>query len=659
MTEWIVTNCESVGNTHDICQDHTEYMVSNNVYVGALADGVSSNIYSDEGAKAVTEFACQEMCLNFTKYYKGELSSRDFVQTLQTKMNLKYANMKDLNQMKSTLLLCAIYKNQYMIGHIGDGAILCFGRESFVISPPQENEVGGTATYTILDYNAEDHFQFKMGTVDDLDGFLITSDGLLGNVYYSGIDVPQLAYELFGSVYKKTSPAQKADRDALFKAYFAEHIQRGNALADDCSIFMIARKNRTGYVDYDQLNGFEADVKWPCKCGNQNRMDEIRCSNCRTMYTLMYPGNIVKIHSKEGFFSKLHKWMLNDAEKIFDPGITADVVDTDGFVSMCNSLKNAMDPHSFVEENVSHLQHTEDSSNNESNQPKSAPVKKGGSIHEKSVVNAENAFEKVAKLGIGALKKGLQLLTENDTTSSKQQSAKQKKKTDSDNIQEVFPVVLSYEQMIEAGYRLNALPMTFVDSGESTEINEEQINVVKAMFYHDAFFDLFQHDEEIEIIHCYLADNGIIAVYDGRTPEFCCRIFKSAKEILNNMWLIPRQCFYKELQKCNKINTSSVPFENIMVAWNWPATYTRYRADAEEMVRIFRSMFNKCGYSFEDIIANIWFVAGNNDSIELVAYLLTNQYLLRVKSVNQKCVVVNQVSLDDNCAFLLRDKYLV
>lgn len=27
MTEWIVTNCESVGNTHDICQDHTEYMV--------------------------------------------------------------------------------------------------------------------------------------------------------------------------------------------------------------------------------------------------------------------------------------------------------------------------------------------------------------------------------------------------------------------------------------------------------------------------------------------------------------------------------------------------------------------------------------------------------------------------------------------------------
>lgn len=658
MTEWIVTNCESVGNTHDICQDHTEYMVSNNVYVGALADGVSSNIYSDEGAKAVTELACQEMCLNFTKYYKGELSSRDFVQTIQTKMNLKYANVTDLNQMKSTLLLCAIYKNHYVIGHIGDGAILCFGRESFVISPPQENEVGGTATYTILDYNAEDHFRFKVGSIDDLDGFLITSDGLLGNVYYSGIDIPQLAYELFGSVYKRTSPVHKADRDALFKAYLAEHIQRGNALADDCSIFMIARKNRTGYVDYDELNGFEADVKWPCKCGNQNRMDEIRCSNCRTMYTLMYPANIIKIHSKEGFFSKLNKWLIADSEKIFDPGITADVIDQNGFGFICNNLKKAMDTNPLGEEKISNSQHAEISSNCESEQPKATPVKKNGSVREKQVGNSENALEKVAKFGISAFKRGLQLLTENDSTPSKQQSVKQKK-SDRKNIQDVFPVLLSYEQMIEVGYQLNILPMTFANSGEVIDISEEQRNVVKAMFYHDSYFDLFQHDEEPEIIHCYMAANEIIAVYDGITSEFCCRTLRSAKEILDELWLIPKHCFSSELQRVNNINTSSVSFRNIIVPWNWTVTYNRCKADAAEMVHVFRNILNKNGYSLEDDLATIWFVAGNKNSIELVAYILTNQLLLRVKSMNQKTVEVNQVSLDDNCALQLRDKYLV
>ena len=57
MVDWIITNCESVGNTHDICQDHTEYMVSNQVSVGALADGVSSNRYSDKGAVIVTRIA--------------------------------------------------------------------------------------------------------------------------------------------------------------------------------------------------------------------------------------------------------------------------------------------------------------------------------------------------------------------------------------------------------------------------------------------------------------------------------------------------------------------------------------------------------------------------------------------------------------------------
>lgn len=150
MTEWIVTNCESVGNTHDICQDHTEYMVSNNVYVGALADGVSSNKYSDVGAKAVTGIACREICENFSRYFTGELTSQDFVQKIQNEMNLMYANSYDFNQMKSTLLLCAICKNNYIIGHIGDGAVLCFGKDSYVISPPQENEVGGTATYKYL-----------------------------------------------------------------------------------------------------------------------------------------------------------------------------------------------------------------------------------------------------------------------------------------------------------------------------------------------------------------------------------------------------------------------------------------------------------------------------------------------------------------------------
>ena len=338
MTNWIITNCESCGNMHDICQDHTEYMISHSVSVGALADGVSSNQYADEGAKIVTQVACQEMCRNFEAYYSQKYSSQDFVQKIQKEVSVRCPEKYE--QMKSTLLLCAIHKNEYILGHIGDGAILCFGENSHVISPPQENEVGGTATYTILDQNADQHFIFKMGKMDDLDGFLLTSDGLLGNVYYSGTDIPQLAYELFGSVYKESSPSKKEERDALFRAYLAECIQEGNDFADDCSLYMIARSEKTGYVDYDSINGFESDVKWFCKCGTGNYMDEIRCSHCRTMYMDLYSPEIVYINSKESFFSKLNQWIVLDTDASFSPGLTADIIDDSAFVSICECLKN-------------------------------------------------------------------------------------------------------------------------------------------------------------------------------------------------------------------------------------------------------------------------------------------------------------------------------
>ena len=661
MAEWIVTNCESVGNTHDVCQDHTEYMISNNVYVGALADGVSNNRHSDEGAKAVTLISCQEMCENFKKYYSGELSSRDFVQKIQKKMNLKYAKEYDLNQMKSTLLLCAIYDNNYVIGHIGDGAVLCFGKESYVISPPQENEVGGTATYTILDCNADEHFRFKVGNLDELDGFLITSDGLLGNVYYSGIDIPQLAYELFGSVYKKASPSQKEERDAQFKTYLAEHIQRGNDLADDCSLFMIARKKQTGYVDYDALNGFEADVKWPCECGNTNRMDEIRCSNCQTMYTALYPATIIRINSKEGFFSKLNKWIASNSGIEFNPGVTAEIIDPDRFTFVCKALKIAM-----LNKAISREETITNSLNNTQgivdglNKAERKISSQTSSVHQKQADVSGNIIECVAKFSVSAIKKGLQLISEAAPKYSKRQKSKGKTVRDKAIIQKVFPIVLSYEQMVEAAYQLEYLPMVFGNTDESIDINCEMKKIVDAMFTHESFFDLFQNDDEdTDVIHYYQANNRTFAVYDDKTSDFYCADTNNIEELLNDSLFLPRSCFLNEIQKCNKRNVSLNKFRKVVLHWDWISTYVYSKADAAQMLCILLGILDKQGYQLDEVIANVWFVAGNKDSIEMVAYLLTNCYLIRLKSVDQKHVEVDQVAPSDDCALQLREKYLI
>lgn len=123
-----MTNCQSVGNIHDTCQDHTYFRQNGDLVVAALADGLSSNNLSDLGAKFFTEAACEEICNNFDEYYNNTLSSRDFVECLQKSIGDKY-NDTQIQEMKCTLLFCAISENRYLLGHIGDGAILCFGKK--------------------------------------------------------------------------------------------------------------------------------------------------------------------------------------------------------------------------------------------------------------------------------------------------------------------------------------------------------------------------------------------------------------------------------------------------------------------------------------------------------------------------------------------------
>lgn len=77
------------------------------------------------------------------------------------------------------------------------------------------------------------------------------------------------------------------------------------------------------------------------------------------------------------------------------------------------------------------------------------------------------------------------------------------------------------------------------------------------------------------------------------------------------------------------------------------------------MLRLFKDSLNKMGFQLDEVLANIWFVAGNRNSEELVAYILTNRYLLRLTSIDMGHVEVDQVVPDDCSALRLRDKYLI
>ena len=465
--EWIVTNCQSVGNIHDTCQDHTYFRQNGDLVVAALADGLSSNNLSDLGAKFFTEAACEEICNNFDEYYNNTLSSRDFVECLQKSIGDKY-NDTQIQEMKCTLLFCAISENRYLLGHIGDGAILCFGEKSRVISRPQENEVGGTATYTILDHNASEHFMFVKGVIEGCDGFLLTSDGLLGNAYYDGQELPDFAFKLFGSIYDFDDSTSKEQRDLEFQNYLSECIQKDNAYADDCSIVIIARENKTGIIDYKAVNGFEADVMWPCKCGQRNCMDSIRCSNCRQMYLSVYSENMIQIIEKESFFSKFNKWLSDGKDVAFSPEGCAIIKDNELFEKFCKNMKKAyrkvVDENNSSAANISLPIVTENTNETLESSVPQKPIKQRNNT---SKNNSLIRFGKKVCYGVGK-----QISTFIDSTVCAIDRIRKTKMHKSDEF--VLKYNLKYNELLNLSYELGYLPVELTRRYENPQLSDHK-----------------------------------------------------------------------------------------------------------------------------------------------------------------------------------------
>lgn len=655
MIDWIITNCESVGNVHEICQDYTCILEENKVLAGALADGVSSNKHSDIGARIATKSACAEICAHFKDYYSGKLSSKDFVKNVQARILEQSGEEYRTNEIKSTLLLCAVRKDQFILGHIGDGAILCFGKESFVISPPQENEVGGAATYTMLDYNAGEHFSFNTGTIDDYDGFLLTSDGLLGNLYYSGTDIPQLAFELFGAVYQPASPKDKKDRDREIKNYLAEYIQAGDSLADDCSLLMIARAKKTGYVDYSAVNGFEPDVKWPCNCGNMNRMGEIRCSCCRNMYTEVFPQNVVRIVSKESFFSKLNQWFSSNSPMPFSPGRAAEIINDGQFNLLCNQLKKVVELNSNKEAETAPGREG-DAQDDMGKEPSRIESIDGRFKSEKPGIGQQlPMIQKVRKIGayvIDVIKTPF-----SNTPRNIAQTGNNIWHTTGEENKEVCITQVSFSRhkLLQAAYYKRRIPAALLPKMEDVSFNDDQLAVINVMFNSPSVLEILANTKSIsgrlQVYHD--ADNTVCASEKGST-SFSCKYWRNNDSLLEGI-LLPDHIFKTEIHQNPELRISKAEMLYSQIQWNWWSAF-RQAPKASEMERKFCEALKLAGTELEPPIATQWFIADCESCKEMLAYIVANSRLLLLKSVGSVAVTVNAIAIDDKSALLFQKK---
>mgnify|MGYP002517100901 CR=1 FL=1 len=333
--QWTGIYAQAQGESHTVCQDYTGCLMGE-VNVVALADGLTTCAQSHKGARIVVEAVCQEIQKHYREYCNKTRTARKLVQVLQDAVRAEARSEDRYFDMSSTLLFCATDADTYLVGHIGDGAIAQFGKESRLICAPQQTPVGGTCTYTILDKDAAERMVLLTGSMEDLDGFLLTSDGLKGVTYgASGVVLPATAFRFFRMAYDlQELPQEERNRKlkGILERFSAE---QG---ADDCSVAVLSRRVMTGHTDYSVENGYNPNVKWHCTCGKTSALGEIRCGKCaRELATIYAP---VEIYSYGGFFTELERWLQSGTSQPMRPSPQSGRVrDRDAFDGLCRILR--------------------------------------------------------------------------------------------------------------------------------------------------------------------------------------------------------------------------------------------------------------------------------------------------------------------------------
>jgi hypothetical protein len=198
--EWKMLGRDHVA-TKIPCQDSVAYASHQGVQVMAVSDGAGSRTHSQYGSniavQQITQLLSQQFRTILTRMEKkGKKKSvydndqtflKDwFLSTMISEMD-KFAktNAITLNDMASTLLFVAFNDDYYVTGHVGDGLIASIhgipGQDYTKLVSEPDGEANETFFITMP--KIHDHFRLSVGSMDDIRGFIISSDGLQDRIF--------------------------------------------------------------------------------------------------------------------------------------------------------------------------------------------------------------------------------------------------------------------------------------------------------------------------------------------------------------------------------------------------------------------------------------------------------------------------------------------
>ena len=168
------------------CQDDFEILKDKNFVCVAVSDGAGSAKYAAEASRLISARIVKIMRESFNTYYNlPEVDiKKKIIHRLRTSIGIiakkKQALKTDFN---ATLLFVAIKDNNYIIGHIGDGAIgILTQNEVRTISPPLNGKLKNQ-TYFVNSEGYIKHFRIYKGKINNIEGFILATDGTTDSMY--------------------------------------------------------------------------------------------------------------------------------------------------------------------------------------------------------------------------------------------------------------------------------------------------------------------------------------------------------------------------------------------------------------------------------------------------------------------------------------------
>lgn len=169
------------------CQDKTAACSADGCHAAVLADGAGSARLSHHGAERVSSYMARYLCGNFGDLYAMQdagAATRKITAALTAQLAL-LAKEHDCGpkDLASTLLAVAVKDGRYIIIHLGDG-VIAYRRNGILRAAtiPDNGEFANTTTFT-TSRKAAESMQLMKGSLGEIDGFALMSDGSSASLY--------------------------------------------------------------------------------------------------------------------------------------------------------------------------------------------------------------------------------------------------------------------------------------------------------------------------------------------------------------------------------------------------------------------------------------------------------------------------------------------